>query len=51
MRRGLVLGTLLGVTPAEAVQSELTVLLDLDNNVATGCTLSAFSGVHSSRPV
>src|SRR6185503_9175393 len=32
-------------SPARAVQSDVTLLLDLDNNTSTGCTISGFAGV------
>ncbi len=43
----LVVGLALGAAaaPAQAVQSTITVLLDLDNAPGTGCTISGFAGV------
>ncbi|MFY9826687.1 MAG: IPTL-CTERM sorting domain-containing protein, partial [Thermoanaerobaculia bacterium] len=36
----------IGFAPAaSAVQSQFTILLDLDNNPATGCSMSGYSGV------
>ncbi len=43
----LVVGLALSVAaaPVQAVQSTITVLLDLDNDQGTGCTISGFAGV------